>query len=137
MRTLRFEDKPDYAYLKRLFRELAVREGFEMDGVFDWTVQKDGSSAASAAGSDAKGGGGGGGVAGAGADGGRAEGGGGDVAGGGPGHVHLGSTQMGRHDLGPGSMLLRSKTSSSGILPTSLFVWLASPQHSDGARSAC
>ena len=24
----------------------------------------------------------------------------GDVAGGGPGHVHLGSTQMGRHDLG-------------------------------------
>lgn len=26
-RSLRFEDKPDYAYLKRLFRDLFVREG--------------------------------------------------------------------------------------------------------------
>ena len=41
VRTLRFEDKPDYAYLKKLFRELFVREGFEMDGVFDWTLLGD------------------------------------------------------------------------------------------------
>jgi casein kinase 1 epsilon len=26
-RSLRFEDKPDYSYLKRLFRDLFIREG--------------------------------------------------------------------------------------------------------------
>ena len=26
-RSLRFDDKPDYAYLKRLFRDLFIREG--------------------------------------------------------------------------------------------------------------
>ena len=36
-RSLRFDDKPDYAYLKRLFRELFIRQGFEFDYVFDWT----------------------------------------------------------------------------------------------------
>eukprot|EP00922_Rhytidocystis_sp_ex-Travisia-forbesii_P022379 GHVS01032766.1.p1 GENE.GHVS01032766.1~~GHVS01032766.1.p1 ORF type:complete len:541 (-),score=104.95 GHVS01032766.1:1147-2601(-) len=35
-RTLRFEDRPDYAYLRRLFRELYVREGFAEDAPFDW-----------------------------------------------------------------------------------------------------
>ncbi|KAL0736687.1 hypothetical protein Bca4012_012897 [Brassica carinata] len=35
-RSLRFEDKPDYAYLKRLFRDLFVRQGFQFDYVFDW-----------------------------------------------------------------------------------------------------
>jgi len=35
---LRFEDKPDYAYLKRLFKDLFFRMGFQVDGVFDWTV---------------------------------------------------------------------------------------------------
>ncbi|XP_051127181.1 casein kinase 1-like protein 10 [Andrographis paniculata] len=39
-RSLRFEDKPDYSYLKRLFRDLFVREGFQYDYVFDWTVSK-------------------------------------------------------------------------------------------------
>ncbi|CAN8237395.1 unnamed protein product [Cochlearia groenlandica] len=39
-RSLRFEDKPDYAYLKRLFRDLFVRQGFEFDLVFDWIVIK-------------------------------------------------------------------------------------------------
>lgn len=39
-RSLRFDDKPDYGYLKRLFRELFVREGLRYDYVFDWTVQK-------------------------------------------------------------------------------------------------
>ncbi|KAI4324796.1 hypothetical protein MLD38_030250 [Melastoma candidum] len=39
-RSLRFDDKPDYAYLKRLFRELFIREGFQYDNVFDWTVLK-------------------------------------------------------------------------------------------------
>ncbi|KAK1377776.1 Non-specific serine/threonine protein kinase [Heracleum sosnowskyi] len=39
-RSLRFEDKPDYAYLKRIFRELFIREGFQFDYVFDWTILK-------------------------------------------------------------------------------------------------
>ncbi|GMI83127.1 casein kinase 1 [Hibiscus trionum] len=37
-RSLRFDDKPDYAYLKRIFRDLFIREGFELDYVFDWTI---------------------------------------------------------------------------------------------------
>lgn len=36
-RGLSFEDRPDYAFLRRLFREVFVREGFEADYVFDWT----------------------------------------------------------------------------------------------------
>ncbi|RKP35725.1 kinase-like domain-containing protein [Dimargaris cristalligena] len=39
-RSLRFDDKPDYAYLKRLFRELFVRESLKYDYVFDWTIFK-------------------------------------------------------------------------------------------------
>ncbi|XP_050206816.1 casein kinase 1-like protein 6 [Mercurialis annua] len=39
-RSLRFEDKPDYSYLKRLFRDLFIREGYQFDYVFDWTVLK-------------------------------------------------------------------------------------------------
>ncbi|ORZ36724.1 casein kinase [Catenaria anguillulae PL171] len=39
-RSLRFDDRPDYSYLRRLFRELFVREGFSYDYVFDWTVLK-------------------------------------------------------------------------------------------------
>lgn len=37
-RSLRFDDKPDYGYLRRLFRDLFYREGFETDFVFDWTI---------------------------------------------------------------------------------------------------
>ncbi|KVH97927.1 Protein kinase, ATP binding site-containing protein, partial [Cynara cardunculus var. scolymus] len=36
----RFDDKPDYAYLKRIFRDLFIREGFQFDYVFDWTILK-------------------------------------------------------------------------------------------------
>jgi casein kinase I family protein HRR25 len=39
-RSLRFEDKPDYTYLRKLFRELFVREGYQYDYVFDWTIAK-------------------------------------------------------------------------------------------------
>ncbi len=38
-RQLQFEDRPDYAYLRQLFRNLSVREAFVNDFVFDWTVQ--------------------------------------------------------------------------------------------------
>jgi len=36
-RALRFEDRPDYAYLRRLFKDLFMREGFVRDGLFDWS----------------------------------------------------------------------------------------------------
>ncbi|OWB77649.1 hypothetical protein B5S32_g1823 [[Candida] boidinii] len=40
VRSLRFDDKPDYIYLRRLFRDLFVREGYAYDYIFDWTVFK-------------------------------------------------------------------------------------------------
>ncbi|KAL0242804.1 hypothetical protein GEMRC1_005367 [Eukaryota sp. GEM-RC1] len=36
-RALRFDDKPDYAYLRKLFRDLFNREGFQYDYIYDWT----------------------------------------------------------------------------------------------------
>jgi hypothetical protein len=44
VRALRFEDKPDYAYLRKLFRDVYSREGFDYDHVYDWTLQKHASS---------------------------------------------------------------------------------------------
>ena len=35
-RSLRFDDKPDYSYLRKLFRDLFAREGCAWDYVFDW-----------------------------------------------------------------------------------------------------
>jgi len=37
-RALRFDDRPDYSYLKRLFSELFLRKGFTDDAMFDWTI---------------------------------------------------------------------------------------------------
>lgn len=37
---LGFEDRPDYRYLKRIFRDLFERQCFEDDGVFDWDIIK-------------------------------------------------------------------------------------------------
>uniref|UniRef100_A0A804U6Q1 non-specific serine/threonine protein kinase n=1 Tax=Zea mays TaxID=4577 RepID=A0A804U6Q1_MAIZE len=39
-RSLRFEDRPDYSFLKKLFRDVFIREGYQFDYVFDWTVLK-------------------------------------------------------------------------------------------------
>lgn len=36
-RALRFEDKPDYAYLRRLFKDLFMQKSFDNDAIFDWT----------------------------------------------------------------------------------------------------
>lgn len=36
-RSLRFDDKPDYAYLRKLFSELFIRKGYNFDLVYDWT----------------------------------------------------------------------------------------------------
>jgi hypothetical protein len=37
-RSLRFDDTPDYTYLRKLFRDLFIREGFEYDCVYDWDL---------------------------------------------------------------------------------------------------
>ena len=37
-RSLRFEDRPDYAYLRRLLKELFFRESYKYDFIFDWTI---------------------------------------------------------------------------------------------------
>ncbi|KAJ3343719.1 serine/threonine protein kinase [Gonapodya sp. JEL0774] len=39
-RSLRFDDKPDYSYLRKLLRDLFIREGYHYDFVFDWTIVK-------------------------------------------------------------------------------------------------
>ena len=35
-RSLKFEDRPDYTFLKKLFRDLMERLGYEMDYAYDW-----------------------------------------------------------------------------------------------------
>ena len=37
-RNLKFEDKPDYTYIRNLFKDLFVKSGFEMDYQYDWTI---------------------------------------------------------------------------------------------------
>jgi casein kinase I family protein HRR25 len=38
-RSLRFDEDPDYVYLRRLFRDLMAREGIAHDYMFDWSVK--------------------------------------------------------------------------------------------------
>lgn len=37
VRGLSFDDKPDYSYLQRLFRNLFKAQGFKYDHIYDWT----------------------------------------------------------------------------------------------------
>jgi len=37
-RALRFDDKPDYSHLRRIFRKLFMSLGLKFDYVYDWTV---------------------------------------------------------------------------------------------------
>ena len=39
-RRLKFEEKPDYDYLRNLFANLFEREGFKNDGIYDWIIVK-------------------------------------------------------------------------------------------------
>lgn len=43
-RALRFDEKPDYSFLRQLFRNLFHRQGFTYDYVFDWNLLKLGST---------------------------------------------------------------------------------------------
>eukprot|EP00002_Diphylleia_rotans_P009474 TRINITY_DN1973_c0_g2_i3.p1 TRINITY_DN1973_c0_g2~~TRINITY_DN1973_c0_g2_i3.p1 ORF type:complete len:449 (+),score=61.88 TRINITY_DN1973_c0_g2_i3:57-1403(+) len=38
VRGLKFEEKPDYAYLRKILRDAFNREGYQFDYVFDWMV---------------------------------------------------------------------------------------------------
>ena len=39
-RNLKFDEKPDIAYLRKLFKDLFYRQGYDYDFVFDWMVKK-------------------------------------------------------------------------------------------------
>ncbi|KAM3435117.1 hypothetical protein NHJ13734_005687 [Beauveria thailandica] len=39
-RSLGFKDKPDYTYLRHLFRRAFLARGFKYDNVFDWTERQ-------------------------------------------------------------------------------------------------
>lgn len=37
-RNLKFEEKPDYNYLRKEFKDLFNRRGYEYDYVYDWNI---------------------------------------------------------------------------------------------------
>lgn len=37
-RNLRFDEKPDYLYLRKLFKDLFKKLGYEMDYIYDWNI---------------------------------------------------------------------------------------------------
>eukprot|EP00127_Corallochytrium_limacisporum_P000261 Clim_evm8s9 gene=Clim_evmTU8s9 len=39
-RSLRFDEQPDYAFLRKIFREVFQRANFQFDYVYDWTILK-------------------------------------------------------------------------------------------------
>ncbi|KAM3553512.1 hypothetical protein ARSEF4850_006881 [Beauveria asiatica] len=39
-RSLGFKDRPDYAYLRRLFRNAFSARGFRYDNIYDWTEKR-------------------------------------------------------------------------------------------------
>ena len=44
-RALRFDQDPDYAYLRKLLRDLFIRQGFEYDSLYDWHLKRVGAAA--------------------------------------------------------------------------------------------
>lgn len=39
-RELKFDDRPDYGYLRRLLKTISDREKIEFDFVFDWVLRR-------------------------------------------------------------------------------------------------
>ena len=40
VKSMKFDDKPDYFYLRELFRKLFYRTGLSWDYMYDWTLSK-------------------------------------------------------------------------------------------------
>jgi len=40
VRNLQFEERPDYNYLRKLFKDFLHERGDEMDVYYDWTIKK-------------------------------------------------------------------------------------------------
>ena len=38
VKKLKFEERPDFDYLKRLFRDLFNRNGYKYDNMYDWEI---------------------------------------------------------------------------------------------------
>jgi hypothetical protein len=41
-RGLKFEEKPDYSYCRKLFKDFMYRSNFETDYMYDWILKKNG-----------------------------------------------------------------------------------------------
>lgn len=41
-RNLKFEEKPDYGYLRKLLKDLMYKNHFETDYQYDWIIKKNG-----------------------------------------------------------------------------------------------
>lgn len=41
-RNLKFEEKPDYNFLRQLFKDLMQKQGFDNDYNYDWVIKKQG-----------------------------------------------------------------------------------------------
>lgn len=37
-RNIKFQEKPDYVYIKNIFRERMEREGYINDSIYDWVL---------------------------------------------------------------------------------------------------
>jgi casein kinase 1 len=37
-RSLKFDEKPDYSHLKKMFKELFFKENYQYDNIYDWTI---------------------------------------------------------------------------------------------------
>lgn len=37
-KSLRFEDKPDYQFLKKIFKELFIKMNYTFDYMYDWSI---------------------------------------------------------------------------------------------------
>ena len=44
-KNLRFEEKPDYSFLRRIFREVFIKENFSFDFAFVWCLPRGNSTA--------------------------------------------------------------------------------------------
>jgi hypothetical protein len=40
VRALKFKDKPNYIFLRKIFRELFIRQRFEYNNIFNWTIKR-------------------------------------------------------------------------------------------------